>query len=128
MTFHLEFSLFWRSFDLGDLSDLRRGSGIFFSKVTFLKSVHSKEKDEACLSFPVKIFTKSLHRGGVNVVQPNISMPSGDFKNSLNHIYIIIIFVLQANSRKFINREIRLQNLTQFCIIIHLRVANNVPK
>ena len=46
------------------LGDLRRGSGIF-SKVTFLKSVHSKEKDEACLGVVVKFFTKSLHRGGV---------------------------------------------------------------
>ena len=46
------------------LGDLRRGSGIF-SKVTFLKSVHSKEKDEACLGFVVKFFSKSLHRGGV---------------------------------------------------------------
>jgi hypothetical protein len=27
--------------------------------------VHSKEKDEACLGFLVKIFTKSLHKGGV---------------------------------------------------------------
>ena len=36
------------------------------SKVTFLKSVHSKKKDEACLSFLVNIFTKSIQRGGVN--------------------------------------------------------------
>ena len=27
--------------------------------------MYSKEKDEACLGFVVKIFTKSLHRGGV---------------------------------------------------------------
>ena len=27
--------------------------------------MHSKEKDEACLSFLVNIFTKSVHRGGV---------------------------------------------------------------
>ena len=66
--------------------------------------------------------------GSANMVQPNISMPLCEFKNNLTHIYIIIIFVVQANSRKSINREIRLQNLTQFCIIIHLRVANNVPK
>jgi hypothetical protein len=36
-----------------------------FSKITFLKSVRSKEKDVVCHSFLVKIFTKSLHRGGV---------------------------------------------------------------
>ena len=30
-----------------------------------MKSVYSKENDEACLGFVVKIFTKSLHRGGV---------------------------------------------------------------
>ena len=41
------------------------GAQGIFSKVTFLKSVHSKEKDEACLGFVVKIFTKYLHRGGV---------------------------------------------------------------
>ena len=35
-----------------------------FSKIMFLKSVHSEERDEACLGFLVKIFTKSLHRGG----------------------------------------------------------------
>jgi hypothetical protein len=73
MSFHLEFSLFWvtRLFDLGDLGDLgdlRRGSEGdqgFFSKITFLKLVLSNEKDEVCHSFLVKIFTKSLHRGGV---------------------------------------------------------------
>ena len=42
-----------------------KGAQGIFSKVTFLKSVHSKEKDEVCLGFLVKIFTKSLHRGGV---------------------------------------------------------------
>ena len=36
-----------------------------FSKITFLKSVHSKEKDKACLGFLEEIFTKSVHRGGV---------------------------------------------------------------
>ena len=36
-----------------------------FSKITFLKSVGSKEKNEACLSFLENIFTKSVHRGGV---------------------------------------------------------------
>jgi hypothetical protein len=44
-SFHLEFSAFCvsRSFDLSDLGDLRRGSGIF-SKITFLKSVRSQGK------------------------------------------------------------------------------------
>ena len=37
----------------------------FFSKIKFSKSVPSNEKDEVCHSFIVKIFTKSLHRGGV---------------------------------------------------------------
>ena len=40
-----------------------------FSKITFLKSVHSKERDEACLGFLVNIFTKSVHRGGVEPVR-----------------------------------------------------------
>jgi hypothetical protein len=53
-----------RSFDLGDLGDLRRGSGIFFKNYIFEISAY-KERDEACLSFLVKIFTKFLHRGGV---------------------------------------------------------------
>jgi hypothetical protein len=41
------------------------GAQGIFSKITFLKSVNSTEKDEVCHSFLVKIFTKSLHRGGV---------------------------------------------------------------
>ena len=36
-----------------------------FSKITFLKSVLSNEKDEACFGFLEEIFTKSVHRGGV---------------------------------------------------------------
>ena len=43
------------------------GAQGIFSKITFLKSVHSKEKDKVCHSFLVDIFTKSLHRGGVTV-------------------------------------------------------------
>ena len=41
-----------------------RDMGIF-SKIAFLESLHSKEKDELCPGFEVEIFTKSLHRGGV---------------------------------------------------------------
>ena len=41
------------------------GAQGIFSKITFLKSVHFKEKDELCPGFEVEIFTKSLHRGGV---------------------------------------------------------------
>ena len=41
------------------------GAQEFFSKITFLKSVHQAEKNELKLSFVVKIFTKSVHRGGV---------------------------------------------------------------
>ena len=41
------------------------GAQGIFSKITFSKSVRSNEKDEVCHSFLVKIFTKSLHRGGV---------------------------------------------------------------
>ena len=41
------------------------GAQGIFSKITFLKSVRSNEKDEVCHSFVVEIFTKSLHRGGV---------------------------------------------------------------
>ena len=65
-SFHLEFLSFWvsRLLDLGNLGVYRMGPGIF-SKITFLKSVHSKEKDEACISFLVNIFTKSVHRKGV---------------------------------------------------------------
>ena len=47
------------------------GAQGIFSKITFLKSVRSNEKDEVCHSFVVKIFTKSLHRGGVISVRPN---------------------------------------------------------
>ena len=45
-----------------------RGKGIF-SKITFLKSVLSNEKDELCPGFKVKLFTKSVHRGGVSFVR-----------------------------------------------------------
>ena len=43
-----------------------------FSKITFLKSVRSKEKDEACHSFLENIFTKSVHRGGVRDTYYNL--------------------------------------------------------
>ena len=46
------------------------GAQGIFSKITFLKSVRSNEKDEVCHSFVVKIFTKSLHRGGVVLYLP----------------------------------------------------------
>ena len=42
------------------------GAQGIFSKITFLKSVRSNKKDEVCHSYLVKIFTKSLHRGGVD--------------------------------------------------------------
>ena len=44
------------------------GAHGIFSKITFFKLVHSKEKDEACLGFLFKTFTKSVHRVGVSVV------------------------------------------------------------
>ena len=56
------------NFDLGNLYELRRGSNDFF-KNYILKSEHCKEKDEVCLSFVVKIFTKTLHRRGVISLQ-----------------------------------------------------------
>ena len=58
-------------FGLGDLendlltSRTSEWARWFFSKITFLKLVHSMEKHEACLSFLVNIFTKSVHRGRV---------------------------------------------------------------
>ena len=45
-----------------------RGKGMF-SKITFLKSVHSSKKDELCPGFEVKILTKSVHRGGVRMCE-----------------------------------------------------------
>ena len=74
MSFHLEFSLFWvsRSFDLGNLGDLRRGSGNFFNN-SFLKSEFSNEKHEVCHGFLVNIFTKSLLTVGVICLQLNSS-------------------------------------------------------
>ena len=55
----------------GNLKSLTRklsspeGAQGIFSKITFSKSVHSNKKDDVCHSFLVKIFIKSLHRGGV---------------------------------------------------------------
>ena len=43
------------------------GAQRIFSKLTFLKSVRSNEKEEVSHSFLVDIFTKSLNRGGVTV-------------------------------------------------------------
>ena len=65
-SFHLEFSSLWvsRSVDLGDL---RRGSGNFFKNCIFEISTFQGKKNEACLGFKVKIFNKSVHRGGVAV-------------------------------------------------------------
>jgi hypothetical protein len=65
-----------------------------FSKITFLKLVHSKEKDEACLGFLVKIFTKSVHRGGVsyrqtrhsNIVPMASLWPSGGNKTNWQRV------------------------------------------
>ena len=66
MGFHLEFSLFcvWGRLTSATLATSEGAQGIF-SKITFLISVCSNEKDVVCHSFVVKIFTKSLHRGGV---------------------------------------------------------------
>jgi hypothetical protein len=63
-SFHLEFLLFWvsRSFDLGNLSNLRRGSGNFFKHYVFEISAFQEKRWG---SFLVKLFNKSLHRGGV---------------------------------------------------------------
>ena len=58
---------------------IRRGSVIFF-KSTFLKSVHSKEKDEACLGFLVKNFTKSVHRGEVIYQVPKLQKYSRSYR------------------------------------------------
>ena len=48
-------------------NDLKRGSGIFFKNYIFEISAF-QQKDEVCHSFLVKLFTKSLHRGGVDVL------------------------------------------------------------
>ena len=52
--------------DLKNVSATSEGAQGIFSKITFLKSGRSNEKDEVCHSFLVEIFTKSLHRGGVS--------------------------------------------------------------
>ena len=44
----------------------------FFQKVSFLNSVHSKKKDGVCLGFLVKIFSKSLCRGGVDDIMVRV--------------------------------------------------------
>ena len=68
-------------FGLSDLendlltSTTSKGAQGFFLKITFLKLVYSKEKNEACLGFLVKSFTKSVHRGGVcYFTMPNIAI------------------------------------------------------
>ena len=71
-----------------DLSDLRRGSGFFsFSKIIFLNSVCSNKKDEVCHSFLLKLFTKSLHRGGVTPVLPYWVLECSHLENSIKSCY-----------------------------------------
>ena len=54
-----------RLWKLPDFNTFLEGAQWIFSKITLSKSVRSNEKDEVCHNFIVKIFTKSLHRGGV---------------------------------------------------------------
>ena len=68
------------------------GAQGIFSKITFLKSVRSNEKDEVCHSFVVKIFTKSLHRGGVNSEKSGPQLLEPDPKH--------VIFGMKLNSEK----------------------------
>ena len=42
----------------------QKGQRDFFQKIYFWNLLHSNKKDEACHSFLVQIFTKSLNRGG----------------------------------------------------------------
>ena len=46
-------------------------------KLHFFELVDSKEKDEACLGFLVKIFTRSVHREGVT----NMAVRVVEFSN-----------------------------------------------
>ena len=66
------------------------GAQEIFSKVTFLKPVHSKEKFEACLGFLAKIFTKSLHRGGVECSDKCVLVPG--WKNFLKIIRVLQLY------------------------------------
>ena len=56
ISFHLEFSLFWVSwsYDLGDLSDLKRGQGIFFQKLHFWNLHISRKKMRHVSAFSSK--------------------------------------------------------------------------
>ena len=67
------------------------GAQWFFSKITFLKSVHSKEKDEVCHNFIVKIFTKSLHRGGVSYLYIFLKTEVMRYWTGLNYNWLVII-------------------------------------
>ena len=70
-SFRLEFLSFWgsRLFALSDLGDLRRGSVIFFLKLHLWTQCTPRKKMRHV--FPVKIFTKSVHRGGVSAYVSN---------------------------------------------------------
>ena len=52
-----------------DLNDPGRGPVIFF-KGCILQSVHESDKNEICLGFLFKIYTKSLRIGGVKECSP----------------------------------------------------------
>ena len=59
--FHLVFTSFYLEFGFRGCLTSARGSG-FFSKIMFLKSVHSKEREEASLGFLLKMWGVKLVR------------------------------------------------------------------
>ena len=82
------------------------GAQGIFSKITFLISVCSNEKDVVCHSFVVKIFTKSLHRGGVladSMVSARIR-----FVKAVSKIYALYkMFLFNVKNLKIYQYEVK---------------------
>ena len=101
MTFHYRIFV-----SLGRLtsatSATSEGAQGIFSKITFLKLVHSKETDEACLGVLVKIFTKSVHRGGVNMVASQVGSDS--------HYLVVLRLILTSSMNVCIWYAVRNRN------------------
>ena len=77
-----------------------------FSKITFLKSVHSKEKDEACLGFLEEIFIKSVHRGGVMPI-PSITSIFKKIKINLKKFGQTQFTIQKFTKSKFTNFQFK---------------------
>ena len=102
-------------------SGTSEGAQGIFSKITFLKSVRSNEKDEVCPSFVVEIFTKYLHRGGVR--WPWVSVFDTDISGCIN-TYIKLVYL--AFFGTFMLQQLSVSNVAQLRLEVVCESAHHV--